>query len=134
MCAMAACRLGWIHRNPVLNSTIEQIKTAAPDIVMAGTDKAIMMVESEVKELTEAEMLQALNLGHKGMQPAIDAIIQLAEKAGKEPFDFSPPDHSALKAKLSGLVGADLGNAYKIVKKDERHHAVNALKDKAKKE
>ena len=126
-------RVGWIDDRPVLNPTIEQMKTSSLDLVMAGTADAIMMVESEVKELSEAQMLQALNLGHKGMQPVIDAIIQLAEKAGKEPFDFAPPDHSALKKQIRDLVGAELGDAYKIVKKEERYAAVNALKDKAKK-
>jgi polyribonucleotide nucleotidyltransferase len=126
-------RVGWIEGKPVLNPTIEQMKTSQLDLVMAGTANAIMMVESEVKELSEEQMLQALNLGHRGMQPVIDAIIQLAEKAGKEPFDFTPPDHSALKKQIRDLVGAELGEAYKIVKKEERYAAVNALRDKAKK-
>ncbi|GAM97467.1 polyribonucleotide nucleotidyltransferase [alpha proteobacterium U9-1i] len=129
---IAASRVGWIDGKPHLNPTIEQMKTSDLDLVVAGTANAIMMVESEVKELTEAQMLEALSLAHKGMQPVIDAIIDLAEKAGKEPFDFAPADHSALQAKITGLVGADLATAYKVTKKDERYAAVGALRDKAK--
>jgi polyribonucleotide nucleotidyltransferase len=129
---IAASRVGWIDGKPVLNPTIEQMKTSELDLVMAGTDKAIMMVESEVKELDEAQMLQALQLGHKGMQPVIDAIIALAEKAGKEPWDFEPVSLATQKRLIADLVGAELGDAYKIVKKEERYKAVGALRDKAK--
>ncbi len=129
---IAASRVGWIDGKPQLNPTIEQMKTSDLDLVVAGTANAIMMVESEVKELSEAQMLEALALAHKGMQPVIDAIIDLAEQAGKEPFAFDPPDHSALQAKIVALVGADLGAAYKVTKKDERYAAVGALRDKAK--
>jgi polyribonucleotide nucleotidyltransferase len=125
-------RVGWIDGKPMLNPTIEQMKTSQLDLVLAGTADAIMMVESEVKELDEAQMLSALQLGHKGMQPVIDAIIKLAEQAAKEPFDFTPVDLSGLKTKINDLVGKDIAAAYKITKKDERHHAVGAARDKAK--
>jgi polyribonucleotide nucleotidyltransferase len=131
---IGASRVGWIEGKPVLNPTIEQMKTSDLDLVVAGTANAIMMVESEVKELSEAQMLQALDLAHKGMQPVIDAIIELSERSGKEPFDFTPPDHAALKAQIKNLVGAELGAAYKITKKDERYSAVGALRDKVKTE
>ena len=131
---IGASRIGWIDNKPVLNPTIEQMKTSDLDLVVAGTANAIMMVESEVKELTEAQMLEALNMAHKGMQPVIDAIIELAEKAGKEPFDFTPPDNSALKDKIKALVGADLAKAYTITKKDERYGAVGELREKVKAE
>jgi len=129
---IAASRVGWIDGRPQLNPTIEQMKTSELDLIVAGTANAIMMVESEVKELSEAQMLEALALAHKGMQPVIDAIIDLAEQAGKAPFDFDPPDHSALQKKISDLVGGDLATAYKITKKDERYAAVGAQRDKAK--
>jgi len=131
---IGASRIGWIEGKPVLNPTIEQMKTSDLDLVVAGTANAIMMVESEVKELSEAQMLQSLELAHKGMQPVIDAIIELSEKAGKEPYDFSPPDHSALKTQIRNLVGAELGNAYKITKKEERYAAVGALRERVKAE
>jgi len=126
-------RVGWIDDRPMLNPTIAQMKESRLDLVMAGTADAIMMVESEVKELSEEQMLQALSVGHKGMQPVIDAIIQLAEQSAKEPFDFTPVDIAPLKKQIADLVGADVANAYKIVKKDERHDAVGAARDKAKK-
>ncbi len=129
---IAASRVGWIDGKAVLNPTIEQMKTSDLDLVVAGTAGAIMMVESEVKELSEAQMLEALALAHKGMQPVIDAIIDLAEKAGKEPFDFTPPDNSALKAKIQSLVGTDLAAAYKITVKAERYGKVGELRDKVK--
>ena len=129
---IAASRVGWIDGKAVLNPTIEQMKTSDLDLVVAGTANAIMMVESEVKELSEAQMLESLALAHKGMQPVIDAIIDLAEKAGKEPFEFTPPDNSALKAKIQNLVGVDLAAAYKITKKDQRYGAVGELRDKVK--
>ncbi len=131
---IGASRVGWIDGQPVLNPTIEQMKTSDLDLVVAGTANAIMMVESEVKELTEEQMLQSLSLAHKGMQPVIDAIIELAEQASKEPFDFQPADNSALKGKIEGLIGADLAAAYKITNKAERYAAVGALRDKAKAE
>jgi polyribonucleotide nucleotidyltransferase len=129
---IAASRVGWIDGKAQLNPTIEQMKTSALDLVVAGTANAIMMVESEVKELTEAQMLEALALAHKGMQPVIDAIIELAEQAGKEPFDFTPVDNSALKGKIKDLVGADLATAYKVTVKAERYGKVGALRDKVK--
>jgi polyribonucleotide nucleotidyltransferase len=129
---IAASRVGWIDGKPMLNPTIEQMKTSDLDLVVAGTANAIMMVESEVKELTEAQMLEALNMAHKGMQPVIDAIIELAEKAGKEPFEFEPADNSGLKAKIKDLVGADLTKAYTITKKDLRYGTVGELREKAK--
>ncbi len=129
---IGAARVGWIDGKPVLNPTIAEQAKSDLDLVVAGTADAIMMVESEVKELSEAQMLQALNLAHKGMQPVIDAIIQLAEQAAKEPFDFEPVDLAPVKQKIAALVGDDIGAAYRIVKKEERHGAVNAARDKAK--
>ncbi|MEZ5959305.1 MAG: hypothetical protein R3C30_02605 [Hyphomonadaceae bacterium] len=85
-----------------------------------------------MKELSEAQMLESLSLAHKGMQPVIDAIIDLAEKAGKEPFEFSPPDNSALKSKIENLVGTDLAAAYKITVKAERYGKVGELREKVK--
>ena len=129
---IAASRVGWIDGKPVLNPTIPDMANSQLDLVVAGTANAIMMVESEVKELSEEQMLQALSLAHKGMQPVIDAIIELAEKAGKEPFEFEPADNSVLKGKIKDLVGADLAKAYTITKKADRYGAVGDLREKAK--
>ncbi len=130
---IGASRVGWIDGKPVLNPSIEDMKKSDLDLVVAGTTDAIMMVESEVKELTEAQMLEALNLAHRGMQPVIDAIIRLAEQASKEPFEFAPVDLSPAKKEIAALVGGELGDAYKIQKKEERYAAVGAARDKAKK-
>jgi polyribonucleotide nucleotidyltransferase len=129
---IAASRVGWIDGKPVLNPSIADMANSQLDLVIAGTANAIMMVESEVKELTEEQMLAALNLGHKGMQPVIDAIIELAEKAAKTPWDFEPVELSSLKKQITDLVGAELSAAYKVVKKEARHEAVGIARDKAK--
>jgi polyribonucleotide nucleotidyltransferase len=128
---IAGARVGWIDGRPVLNPTIEQMKGSKLDLVIAGTAEAVMMVESEAKELTEAEMLQAVMHGHAGFQPVIDAIIELAEKAAKEPWAFEAKDMKPSKAKIMDLVGGDLRAAYQIVKKEERHEAVGAARKKA---
>ena len=128
---IGGARVGWIDGKPVLNPTIEQMKTSALDLVIAGTADAVMMVESEAKELTEDQMLQAVMHGHKGFQPVIDAIIALAEKAAKAPFDFEAKDISPIKKQIVDLVGAAIGDAYKIVKKDERQDAVGAARKQA---
>jgi polyribonucleotide nucleotidyltransferase len=128
---IGAARVGWIDGRPLLNPTIAQMAESRLDLVVAGTADAIMMVESEVKELSEADMLAALQTAHRGMQPVIDAIIQLAEKAGKDPWEYEPADLSDVKRQIAELVGDDLRAAYQIVKKEERRDAVAAAKDKA---
>jgi polyribonucleotide nucleotidyltransferase len=129
---IGAARVGWIDGKPVLNPTIPQMAVSDLDLVIAGTADAVMMVESQVKELSEDQMLEALAIGHKGFQPVIDAIIQLAEKSAKEPFDFEPVDLSPLKDKIAAVVKDDIANAYRVTKKDARHDAVGAARDKAK--
>jgi polyribonucleotide nucleotidyltransferase len=129
---IAASRVGWIDGKPVLNPTIADMANSQLDLVIAGTANAIMMVESEVKELTEAQMLEALQLGHRGMQPVIDAIIQLAEQAAKDPWEFEPADLEHVKGRIVELVGAEVADAYRIVKKEERRNAIDVARDKAK--
>ena len=129
---IAASRVGWIDGKPVLNPTIADMANSQLDLIIAGTANAIMMVESEVKELTEAQMLEALQLGHRGMQPVIDAIIQLAEQAAKDPWEFEPADLEHVKGRIVELVGAEVADAYRIVKKEERRNAIDVARDKAK--
>jgi polyribonucleotide nucleotidyltransferase len=128
---IGGARVGWIDGKPVLNPTLEQMKSSALDLVIAGTADAVMMVESEAKELTEEQMLQAVMHGHKGFQPVIDAIIALAEKAAKAPFDFEPKDISPAKKAIMDAVGAAIGDAYRIVKKEDRQDAVAAARKQA---
>ena len=96
------------------------------DLVVAGTHDAVLMVESEAKELTEEVMLGAVMFGHRHFQPVIEAIIELAEKAAKEPRDFTVTDNAALEKEMLGLVEKDLRAAYAIPDKMARHDAVEA--------
>ncbi|MEX0851755.1 MAG: polyribonucleotide nucleotidyltransferase, partial [Bauldia sp.] len=89
---------------------------------------AVLMVESEAKELSEDDMLGAVMFGHKGFQPVIEAIIRLAEKAAKEPRQIVAADHSALDDKVRAIAGADLREAYALAGKGERHDAIDRVR------
>jgi polyribonucleotide nucleotidyltransferase len=128
---IGAARVGVIDGEYVLNPTTDQMKTSDMDLVVASTADAVMMVESEIKELGEDKVLGAVMFAHAGIQPVIEAIIELAEHSAKEPFDFQPADTESVKAEMKALVGADLASAYKIVAKGERHDAVSAARHKA---
>ncbi|MAK83297.1 polyribonucleotide nucleotidyltransferase, partial [Phenylobacterium sp.] len=92
---------------------------------------AVMMVESEIQELTEEQVLGGVSFAHKSIQPVIEAIIDLAEHSAKEPFDFAADDTDALKGQMKTLVGADIAAAYKITKKQDRQEALSQAKQKA---
>ncbi|MFZ5717997.1 MAG: polyribonucleotide nucleotidyltransferase [Pseudomonadota bacterium] len=128
---IAAARVGFVDGEYVLNPTLDEMKESRMDLVVAGTEDAVMMVESEIQELSEEQVLGGVTFAHKGMQPVIEAIIELAEHAAKEPFDFQPDDTDAIKAEVKKAIGKDLAAAYKIVAKMERHAAVGAAKEKA---
>jgi polyribonucleotide nucleotidyltransferase len=128
---IGAARVGFIDGEYVLNPTLDQMKGSLMDLVVAGTADAVMMVESEIQELSEEQVLAGVTFAHKGMQPVIDAIIELADHAAKEPFDFQPDDTDALKAEVKKLIGKDFAAAYKIVAKGERQDAVAKAKAKA---
>ena len=100
------------------------------DLVVAGTNDAVLMVESEAKELSEEIMLGAVMFGHRYFQPVIDAIIKLAEKAAKEPRELTVPDNAALEKEILGLAEKDLRAAYAIPRKQDRQDAVAAVKEK----
>jgi len=129
---IGAARVGFIDGQYVLNPTLDQMKEDANrmDLVVAGTDDAVMMVESEIEELTEEEVLGGVMFAHDSFQPVLQAIIELAEHAAKEPFDFAAEDNEALKAEVKALVGADIAAAYAITAKGARHEAVSAAKAK----
>ena len=99
------------------------------DLVVAGTKDAVMMVESEAYELSEAEMLGAVTFAHEQIQPVIDLIIDLAEDAAKEPFDFTPPDYTELYEAAKAAGEAKMRDAYAITDKQERQAAVAAAKE-----
>ena len=128
---IGAARVGYIDGEYVINPPVDDMADSALDLVVAGTTDAVMMVESEAKELSEDIMLGAVMAGHAAFQPVIEMIIKLAEKAAKEPWDYQPADYSAETAKVRELVEADLAQAYTITDKTERYKAVGAAKDKA---
>ncbi|OYY82412.1 MAG: polyribonucleotide nucleotidyltransferase, partial [Rhizobiales bacterium 35-66-30] len=130
---IGGARVGFIDNEYVLNPTTDELKESALDLVVAGTGDAVLMVESEAKELPEEIMLGAVMFGHRHFQPVIEAIIRLAEKAAKEPRAFAAADNSALEAKIREIAEADLRAAYKIVQKQSRYEAVGAAKSKVKK-
>src|SRR5262249_30495395 len=127
---IGAARVGFINNEYVLNPQYDEMPESHLDLVVAGTQDAVLMVESEAKELPEEVMLGAVMFGHRHFQPVIDAIIRLAEKAAKEPRDFQVADDEALEKEMLGLVEQDLRAAYAIPGKMERHNAVDAAKAK----
>ncbi|MDB5428611.1 MAG: pnp, partial [Phenylobacterium sp.] len=128
---IAGARVGFVNGEYVLNPTLDEMKDSRMDLVVAGTQDAVMMVESEIQEMTEDEVLKGVMFAHAGMQPVIDAIIELAEHSAKEPFDFQPDDTDAIKAEMKKAIGKDLAAAFKIPAKLERQDAVAAAKAKA---
>ena len=132
---IGAARVGYIDGEYVLNPTFEQLETSDLDLVVAGTRDAVLMVESEANELSEEVMLGAVMFGHEQMQPVIDAIIELAEVAAKEPMELpEPADHSALEAKIAELAEADMRAAYAEKIKQTRSGLLGEIKDRVKAE
>jgi polyribonucleotide nucleotidyltransferase len=127
---IAAARVGYINGSYVLNPLVEDVKTSQLDLVVAGTADAVLMVESEAHELAEDVMLGAVMFGHRSFQPVIEAIIKLAERAAKEPRNFSQPDVSEIEKAMLEIAEADLREAYKITEKQQRYAAVDAVKAK----
>ena len=129
---VGGARVGYINGQYVLNPHVDEMPESKLDLVVAGTGDAVLMVESEAKELDEATMLGAVMFGHKGFQPVIDAIIKLAEVAAKDPRDFTPPSYGDLEAEMLKIAETDLRDAYKITDKQARYAAVDAAKAKVK--
>ncbi len=127
---VGAARVGLIDGAFVLNPLVDQRAESKLDLVVAGTGDAVLMVESEAKELSEDDMLSAVMFGHRGFQPVIDAIVLLAEKAAKEPRNFTAPDLSAIETEMLAIAETDLRAAYKHTVKQERYAAVDAVKAK----
>ena len=129
---IGAARVGYVDGEYVLNLAVDRRSESKLDLVMAGTEDAVLMVESEAKELSEEVMLGAVMFGHAESRKVIEAIIKLAEMAAKEPRDFVAPDYSALEKDVLAIAEADLRAAYKITKKEDRYAAVDAVKKKVK--
>jgi polyribonucleotide nucleotidyltransferase len=132
---IAGCRVGFEDGDYVLNPTVDDMQNLRLnpeqrlDLVVAGTKEAVMMVESEAYELTEEEMLGAVKFAHEQIQPVIDLIIDLAEDAAKEAFDFQPVDYSDLSAAVKAAGETEMRAAFAIADKQERTAAVSAARD-----
>ena len=131
---IAGCRVGYSDGEYVLNPTVDDMDHLRnnPDqrleLVVAGTKDAVMMVESEAYELTEEEMLNAVTFAHAQIQPVIDLIIDLAEDAAKEPFQFEAPDYADLYQAIKAAGDADMRAAFALSDKQERTAAVSAAR------
>jgi polyribonucleotide nucleotidyltransferase len=130
---IGAARVGFKDGEYQLNPSLGEAASGRLDLVVAATDTAVMMVESEAKELTEEEMLGAVVFAHNESRKVIGAIIELAEKAAKDPWEVDLSDNTAdIKAKLKKGVGADIAAAYKLTDKSARSGALNDVRAKAK--
>jgi len=135
---IAGCRVGYEDGDYILNPTVDDMQNLRNnpdqrlDLVVAGTKDAVMMVESEAYELSEAEMLGAVVFAHEQIQPVIDLIIDLAEDAAKEPFHFEAPDYADLFAIVRAAGEEKMRAAYAIRDKQERTNAVSAVKEEIK--
>jgi len=127
---IGAARVGFINDEYVLNPTLDEMADTNLDLVVAGTADAVLMVESEAKELNEDIMLGAVMFGHRHFQPVIQAIIELAEKAAKEPREVKTDDNSAIDTEMRKVCEAELRTAYAIPIKQDRYAAVGAVKKK----
>ncbi|MGI4810405.1 MAG: polyribonucleotide nucleotidyltransferase [Janthinobacterium lividum] len=127
---VAAARIGFAEGAYILNPTRDQLATSKLDLVVAGTTEGVLMVESEAQELTEDVMLGAVNFGHEHMRPVIQAIIELAEHAAKEPWALAEktPEATALQARIIELGTESMAAAYKEPKKEARQDLVGAAK------
>ena len=125
---IGAARVALIAGEYKLNPQIDEMVNSSLDLVVAGTADAVLMVESEAKELSEDVMLGAVMFGHREMQKVIDAIIRLAEKAAKEPRELPPAEKSPVEAALARQAENDLKAAYQIAEKQARHERIDAIK------
>jgi polyribonucleotide nucleotidyltransferase len=132
---IGAARVGFSGGQYVLNPPVDDMQNLRNnpdqrlDLVIAGTKDAVMMVESEAYELSEAEMLGAVKFGHAQMQPVIDLIMDFAEDCAKEPFDFTPPDYSALYARVKKAGEKQMRAAFAIRDKQDRTDAIQTAVD-----
>jgi polyribonucleotide nucleotidyltransferase len=127
---IGAARVGYINDQYVLNPTADEIKTSRLDLVVAGTQNAVLMVESEAEILTEDQMLGAVVFGHDQQQVVIENINALVAEAGKPRWDWQPePADDALIARVAALAESGIADAYRITDKQERYTQVGVVKD-----
>lgn len=126
---IGAARVGFINDQFVLNPTMSEQKQSRLDLVVAGTDKAVLMVESEADILTEEQMLAAVVFGHQQQQVVIEVIKEFAAEAGKPRWDWqAPAKNEALINRIKELSEARLGEAYRITEKQARYEQIDAIK------
>ncbi|MEM6414958.1 MAG: polyribonucleotide nucleotidyltransferase [Pseudomonadota bacterium] len=128
---IGAARVGYINGEYIANPPLDEMDGTDLDLVMAGTADAVMMVESQAKELSEDVMLGAVVFGHDRAKEAINLIIDFAEECAKEPWNFSAPDHGEWPQKIRDLVEADLRAAYQETIKQTRQEKISDAKAKA---
>ncbi|MBC8952233.1 polyribonucleotide nucleotidyltransferase [Xenorhabdus sp. PB62.4] len=127
---IGAARVGYINDQYVLNPTRDELKNSRLDLVVAGTEGAVLMVESEADLLTEEQMLGAVVFGHEQQQVAIENINALVAEAGKEKWDWAPePINQSLHDRVAELAETRLGDAYRIIEKQERYAQVDTIKE-----
>ena len=130
---VGAAKVGFIDGQFVLNPTKSQLDASDLDLIVAGTRTSVLMVESQAKELSETQMLDAVMFGHRAFQPVMDMIIALAEESAKEPWDFVAAEFPAdIVAGVKEVAGAALRAAYGITNKQERVKAIGEAKKAAK--
>ena len=132
---IGACRVGFKDGEYILNPKQSASLTDGGrlDLVVAATHDAVMMVESEAKELNEQEMLGAVAFAHDAIRPVVKAIIDLAEQAAKEPWEVASQDgNDNMKSAIKAMIGDDIAAAYKLTDKSARSEALNAARDKVK--
>lgn len=128
---IGACRVGYVNGGFVCNPTVSQLKESRLDLVVAGTERAVLMVESEADCLPEQTMLDAVMFGHQQMQVAINAIHELTAEAGKPAWDWHPaPKNEALIARVHEIAQADIEEAYTIRSKQSRTEKLRAIYEK----
>jgi polyribonucleotide nucleotidyltransferase len=126
---IGAARVGYIDGKYVLNPMVDEMPETKLDLVVAGTTDAVLMVESEAKELPEDIMLGAVMYGHQHFQPVLEAIVKLAERAAKEPWELKSVDNAEMLAKVRELAAGGLRQAYSIASKQERRDGVAQVKE-----
>ena len=127
---IGAARIGYIDGAYQLNPTFEEMSQSQLDLVVAGTQDAVLMVESEAQELSEEVMLGAVMYGQNEFQKIIQAIIRLAEKCAKPPMDIAETDNTQIQAQITDLIGNELENAYQQADKAQRQDQLAAAHDK----
>jgi len=125
---IGAARVGYLSGQYVLNPTATELKSSQLDLVVAGTEQAVLMVESEAKELPEDVMLGAVVFGHQQMQAVIQAINEMVDEAGAAEWEWAPPaKNEALIARIAELAETDLRAAFELRQKQSRSEAIDNI-------